>query len=254
MAKTERKSRPKTGEPRKTHQPFNIDRLPPEVLDAIKFLRNGPEGLTWQQLEIRSAKPYSANWKKDRGGFIPWNDVPPEVLEHFPDRKLSKSTLHNWYHATLADAREDVIDDGNAAQAFVEKLGELKIEGMNDAVMNAMVREVFGMIRSAGDRERIGMADSLNNVSLVLARLQRLQLQQQKVAAEIAKADADKARFEAEAGNPREIYMLAAQDVLKKLRTRKNVRVVLDPISSELIEEIAHGAEAFAAQIEQATA
>jgi hypothetical protein len=48
--------------------------------------------------------------------------------------------------------------------------------------------------------------------------------------------------------------MLAAQDVLKKLNTRKALRGVLEPIKNELIEEIAHGAEAFARQIAQATA
>lgn len=247
------KSRPKTGEPRDTNQPLKMDRLPEEVHEAILAMRNGA-GLTWQQIEERSAKPYSKDWLKDKGGFIDWSSLPLDVLELFPDLKLPRTTLHRWYDLRVAQVRQEVAEDGDAAQQFVEKLGELKIEGMNDAVMNAMTREVFGLIRDTSVSNRVGMIEALNNTSLVLTRLQRLQLQQQKAQAEIAKAEADKARFQAQAGDPRAIYLQAAQDVLKKLQTRKPVRAVLDPIQAELINEIAHGADAFAKQIEQATA
>lgn len=247
------KPRPKTGEPRETHQPLKMDRLPETVHEAILGLRNG-RGLTWAQIEARSAKPYSAEWVKDGGGFIDWDSLPVETLELFPDLRLPRVTLHRWYDLRVAQVRDEVVAEGDAAQKFVEKLGALKIDGMNDAVMNAMTREVFGLIRDTSAGNRGQLIDTLNNTSLVLSRLQRLQLQQQKVKAEIAKSEADKSRFEAEAGDPRAIYLQAAQDILKKLQTRKAIRAVLDPIQPEIINEIAHAADAFAKQIEQATA
>ena len=247
------KPRPKTGEPRDTHQPLKIDRLPEEVHEAIIYLRNG-RGLTWAQIEARSAKPYSAKWKDDNGGFIPWDTYELGILELFPEIRLPRVTLHRWYDLRVQQARQEVLEEGDAAQKFVEQLGELKIDGMNDAVMNAMVREVFGLIRDTSAGNRVGLISTLNNTSLVLSRIQRLQLQQQRTQAEIAKSEADKARFEAEAGDPRAIYLQAAQDILKKLQTRKNVREVLAPIQPELINEIAYAADAFAKQIEQATA
>lgn len=247
------KARPKTGEPRDTKQPLKIDRLPDEVHEAIKALRHGV-GLTWAQIEARSAKKYSVDWKKDGGGFVNWEAQPLEVLELFPDLKLPSTTLHRWNDLRVDQARAEVLEEGDAAQKFIEKLGDLKIEGMNDAVMNAMTREVFGMIRDTSTGNRAGLVETLNNTSLVLTRLQRLQLAQQKVAAEIAKAEADKSRFQAEAGDPRAIYLQAAQMVLKALMTRKDVRSVLEPLQEQLITEFAHAADAFAQQIEQATA
>lgn len=253
-ATLERKPRPKTGEPRVTRQPLKIDKLPEEIQDIICELRNRGAGLPWAKIEERSAKPYSKDWAKDRGGFIDWSALPFEVLELFPDLKLPAETLRRWYDIRIEQARAEVLRDGDAAAKFVEQLGKLGIDGMNDAVQNTMVREVFSRIRSAGDGDKSQLLAVLNDVSLVMSRLQRVQLLQKKADAEIARANADKARFEAEAGNPREIYMLAAQDVLKKLNTRKNVRALLTPIQNELIEEIAHAAEAFAKHIEQAAA
>ena len=177
------KARPKTGEARETHQPLKIDRLPESVHDAILALRNG-FGLTWKLLEERSAKQYSSKWKEDGGGFIDWESLPLEVLELFPEMRLPRVTLHRWYDLRVAQAREEVLQDGDTAQQFIEKLGELKIEGMNDAVMHAMTREVFGLIQSTATGDRVALVKALNNTSLVLMRLQRVQLQQQKVQAE----------------------------------------------------------------------
>jgi hypothetical protein len=247
------KGRPKTGEARETHQPLKIDRLPHAVHDAILALRNGV-GLTWAQLEERSSRPFSPDWREDGGGFVDWDALETHVLELFPEMRLPRVTLHRWYDLRVSQARQDVLEDGNTAQQFIEKLGELKIEGMNDAVMHAMTREVFGLLKSTSELDRVKLVSALNDTSLVLTRLQKLQLQQKKAEAEIAKSEADKARFQAEAGDPRAIYLQAAQDILKKLQTRKPVRLVLEPIQAELINEIAHGADAFAKQVEQATA
>ena len=65
---------------------------------------------------------------------------------------------------------------------------------------------------------------------------------------------AERAKMAAEAGDPREIYLLASQDLLKKLRSREPVRAVIDPIKEELIQEFTHGAEAFSKQIEATAA
>lgn len=180
------KSRPKTGEPRDTHQPLKIDRLPEDVRDAIKTLRY-KWGLTWAQIEQRSALPYSANWEKDRQGFVPWETLDFEVLELFPAMRIPSTTVHRWNDLRVDQARKEVIDEGDAAQRFCEELGALQIDGMNDAVQNAMVREVFGVLRDTGVGDRAKLMSGLDSASLVLARLQRLQLGAKKLEAESRK-------------------------------------------------------------------
>jgi len=58
--------------------------------------------------------------------------------------------------------------------------------------------------------------------------------------------------YAALAGDPREVYLQSAQDVLKKLMTRATVRKVLEPLQAELVQELSHAAEVFAKQVEAA--
>ncbi len=180
------KARPKTGEPRVTHQPFGIDRLPEDVQDAIRLLRSDREvgGLTWAQIEERSARPYSAKWKQDRQGFVDWDTLPIDVLQLFPQLRIPRSNLHRWFFNSLQQARQDVLEEGDAAQKFIAAIAGKEIEGMDEAVMNAMSREVFNLIQSTGTGDRTRFIGALNETSLVLARLGRLQLTRKKVAAD----------------------------------------------------------------------
>jgi hypothetical protein len=55
------KPRPKTGEPRATHQPLKIDLLPQSAREAIEYLYDC--GRTWVEIAEQSARPYSAKWR-----------------------------------------------------------------------------------------------------------------------------------------------------------------------------------------------
>ena len=180
------KARPRTREPRVTHQPFGIDKLPEEVHEAIRILRS-KAGLTWARIEARSAKPYSAKWEKDGGGFVDWENLDLTLLEIFPNLRIPASNLHRWFYASVLQARNEVMEDGDAAQKFVEKLGDLQIPGMNDAVMNQMARTVFDMISGVSAGNKAQMVGALSEASLVLSRLQRVQIQQKKVEGEARK-------------------------------------------------------------------
>jgi hypothetical protein len=95
---------------------------------------------------------------------------------------------------------------------------------------------------------------SLNQLTLAMSRIQRLQMQSLKVKADIAKSETERAKIASASGDPREVYLRAVNDVLKKLRTRESVRAVLDPIKDELVQEMSHGAEAFARQVQASAA
>lgn len=70
----DRRPRPRTGQRRKTRQPFSIDKLAPEVGETICKLRR--EGKTWQQIE--------------------------ELSPQFAGRRLPHSSIHRWYDVQVA--------------------------------------------------------------------------------------------------------------------------------------------------------
>ncbi len=246
------KPRPKTGEERKTHQPLKIDLLPQSVRDAIQSLYD--RGATWAEIDTRSALPYSEKWASDGGGFVPWESLDLKVLEQFPDMRLPKSNLHRWFDLRVAQVRQQVLAESAQAREFAAAFAGRDLDGANNAVVNALRDQVFGLIQSAGVGDKSAFAKGLKDLTLAMTRMQRVELQAKRVEADLAKIDAERAKLAAEAGDPREIYLLASQDLLKKLRTREQVRAIIDPIKEDLIQEFTHGAEAFAKQIEASAA
>ncbi|MEZ2347416.1 phage protein Gp27 family protein [Terriglobus sp. RCC_193] len=238
MADKPAKKRPGVRDERKYRQPLQIDRLPETVHQEIRELYNG-KGKTWTQIEELSCD------------FVKWQDLDPEVAALFaPEFKLPKTSLHRWYYIDRQRIQDQVIEEGDAAARLAEVLAGKPIEGVNDAVVNALTREVFNLVKTNDPKERAQYMGWLQEVTLSMSRVQRIQLAQRKVDADIARSEAQRAQYAAEAGDPKEIYLKAAKDVIQKLRTREKVRVVIDTISDELITEIAHAAESFKQQVE----
>jgi|SRR6185437_2841295 len=246
------KARPKTGEARKTHQPLKIDLLPQDVRDAIQFLRN-QRFETWESIAARSALPFSKDWAKDGGGFIDWPKLEPQVLDEFPGLKLPLTTLHRWYDMRVDQVQDQILKESEVARRFAGKFMGADIDDPNGAVINAMRDEVFALAGKMDTESRGLYMKSLNQLTLAMTRIQRTQMQQLKVKADIAKSETERARIAAQSGDPREVYLRAVSDLLKKLRTRDAVRAALDPIKDEIVQEMSYAAEAFAKQV-QATA
>lgn len=246
------KPRRKTGEPQRTRQPLKIDLLPQIVRDAIQVLYD--HGRTWQEIEEQSALPYSEKWDSDGGGFIDWEKLDLKVLEQFPDMRLPKSTLQRWFDLRVRQARAQVLRESELARQFAAAFADKSLPEANSAVINALRDLVFGLMQDAGKADKANFFKGLQALTLAMTRMQRVELQAKRVEADLAKIDAERAKLAAEAGDPREIYLQAARDLLKKLRSRERVREVLDPIQDELVQELSHGADAFAKQVEASAA
>jgi hypothetical protein len=210
------KARPKTGEPRRTRRPLSIDRLPLSVHDEILKLR--ALGRSWPEIEELSKS------------FVKWDEQPTAVLELFPDLRIPHSNLHRWYDLRVEQVRKEALSEAEATRAFAEKLGAAGLTNINDVVMNAMRDAVFDFTKDIDAGSKLGFVKLLDKLGLTLSRLQRVDLQRKRVEADLAKIDAERARIAAEAGDPREIFLLATQYVLKTLRTREQLRAVIDPI------------------------
>jgi hypothetical protein len=172
-------TRPKTGEPRKTHLPLKIDRLPQSVRDAIAALYD--RGQTWIEIEQQSAKPYSKDWAKDGGGFIDWVEVDSDTLDLFPGLRLPKSSLQRWFDLRVKQVRSQVLAESAKARAFAETFAGKNLAEQNAAVMNAMRDVVFNLMQKVGPQDQAKFLDGLNQLSLTMSRLQRVDLQAKRV-------------------------------------------------------------------------
>jgi hypothetical protein len=247
--------RPRTGEPRQKQRTLKLDVLiaaQPQVRDAILSLRD--QGATWPEIAEQSARPWSKEWAKDHGGFVNWDELPTPSLEAFPDLRLPQTSLQRWFDLRVRQVRAEVLKESERARTWAQEFAAKSIPDANSAVINALRDQVFEMMRSVGRNDQATFVKGLQNLTLAMSRMQRVELQAKRVEADLAKIDAERAKLAAEAGDPREIYLLASQDLLKKLRSREQVRAVIDAIKEELIQEFTHGAEAFAKQIEASTA
>ncbi|HZU33723.1 MAG TPA: phage protein Gp27 family protein [Candidatus Angelobacter sp.] len=232
------RKKPKTGERRLSRQPLKIDRLPIEVRDKIQLLR--AEGKTWKEIEELSEK------------FVPWDSLPTPLLNMFPDLRLPHSSLARWYDLRVDQVLNEAAAEQIRARQIAAEFAGAGITNLSDAVIHAMSDQIFAQMQFSDEAHREKAQAGLGQLALLVSRLERTKLAKDKLDLEREKLDAQKKKLQEL--DPSEVYLRAAEDVLKKLRTRKEIRAVIDPIKEELITEFAHSAEAYSKQIEARTA
>jgi len=219
------KPRPKTGEPRVVKQPLKIDRLPQSAQDAIKTLYD--RGRTWVEIAEQSARPYSADWEKDGGGFIDWVLVESEDLDLFPGLRLAKSSLQRWFDLRVAQVRSQVLAESAKAREWAQAFSSNDLPGSNAAVMNAMRDQVFTLMQQVGPGDQGKFLAGLNLLSLTMSRLQRVELQARRVAVEektvqmkldLVKQKAGNLLGDIEGREGKPPVQLTREDLLEKVR------------------------------------
>jgi hypothetical protein len=168
------RARPGVGDTRKTRQPLKIDKLPKEWRDQIQKYR--AQGSTWSEIEELSR------------GFE-WDKLATDVLEHFPDLRIPESNLVRWYDLRVEQVRKETMAQAEQARVIAEAFAGARLDGTNDAVMNAMRDQVFMITQSAADSDKAKLLAGLKDLSLLLARLQRIDLQKQRLEIENQKVD-----------------------------------------------------------------
>jgi hypothetical protein len=177
------KQGPRTGEKRKAQQPLKIDRLPVEVRDAIQHLKN-VAGKTWQEIEELSSLAYSEKWSEGGGGFVPWERLPLDVLELFPDMRLPHSNLHRWYDLRVSQVQEDVARRSEQARVIAKAFAKSVVKDSDGAVLNAARDQIMSVLSEDGSMNgRMRAAKGLIVLAEVMqeARLNSIKERQVKV-------------------------------------------------------------------------
>jgi len=196
-----RKQRPKTGEPRETHQPFAIDKLPSAWRDRVVGLC--AKWMTWAQIEQETTA-----WE--------WDKLTGEQMKLFPERRIPLSTLHRWYDVQVQQKLTEIAAERQASLAIATKLGAGGYEKMEQSVKNAIADVVFSYAKDSSDPDLFRKA--LTELGWLLARNRQLDIAKLKVEVEKQKVDELIGRAEK-----------ATHDAAKKLG--KGARLTLEDIN-----------------------
>jgi hypothetical protein len=217
------KARPRTGEKRKTNQPLNMDRLPPEVLDVILQLRNG-RGKTWEEISDLTAQPVG-----DKNcGFIDWEKLDVSVRRLFPKRRIPLTTLHRWYDIRIRQVRDDVAVKSEQARAIAESFAKSQMVNGDEAVINAARDTLMGVLSEDGSAEgRMNATKGLIKLGELMQKARTNSLRERAVSIDETnlqlKLDEIKRRTEklmkaAEKGTPGSPLQLSREQLLEHVK------------------------------------
>ncbi len=220
-AKAISKARPKTGDARKTNQPLKIDRLPPSVHHTIQALYV-QGGKVWTEIEELSAIP------KDKGGFVDWENLPTEVLELFPTRRLPHSNLHRWFDLRVRQVRTETLRRADQAREIAEAFAKSNMVNGDEAVINASRDVLMGVLtEDSSEVGRMNAAKGLLKLAEVMQKAKTNEIRERKVSVDEqtlqVKLDEIKQRTEklmkaVEGGDPNAPVQLTREQLLEQVK------------------------------------
>jgi hypothetical protein len=163
---------PKTGEKRKTHRPFAIDKLPPEWGKRIIALR--AIWTPWERIEEESAQ-----WD--------WEKLTAGQRQLYPKRRIPMRTMHRWYDVQVNQKLREMQSERVASQEIAAQLGAHGYEKLDESVKNAIADVVFSDPKGATDTERF--RKKLLDLGWLLARNRQLDIAKEKVDVERMKVE-----------------------------------------------------------------
>jgi hypothetical protein len=199
------KPRAKTGDKRLRNQPLLIDRLSNDVHNEILRLR--ATGNTWPQIEELSRE------------FVPWDELPPLLVEKFPGRKLPHSNLHRWYDLRVDQVQKEILAESEHAREIASVFAKAAMSGANEAVINAARDLIFKMLHQGDIKSQSQVTKALISLADVMQRARANDIRQSKV-------DLEKERIEI----VRTKLLGLKNDVQKKKLSSDELKQKLDEI------------------------
>ena len=167
--KSKRRRQPRSGERRRTRQPFTIEKLPIAWQEWIKQQRAIPNVRPWAQIEECSATA------------LPWKDLPPEMLRLFPRRRLSGSNMCRWYDVACAQVQRENEAQRQSSVAVANSLLGGGYKNLPESVRTALSDQVFQLNRAVRKGDQEEYQARLLDLGNLLARFERNRIAQQKV-------------------------------------------------------------------------
>jgi hypothetical protein len=163
---------PKTGERRKTHRPFAIDKLPSEWRERIIALR--AKWMPWERIEEESA-----GWE--------WEKLPADQQQLYPKRRIPMRTAHRWYDVQVSQKLREIEAERVASLEVAAKFGAGGYEKLDESVKTAIADVVFSHAKGSSDPEHF--RKTLVELGWLLARNRQLDIAKEKVDVERMKVE-----------------------------------------------------------------
>ena len=154
----------KTGQRRKTHRPFAIDRLPPDWGERVIALR--AKWMPWERIEEETSR-----WE--------WEKLSAEQRRLYPKGRIPMRTLHRWYDVQYHQKIREIHSERMASREIAEILGKDGYGKLEESVKNAIADVVFSCPKGSGDPE--GFRKKLVDLGWLLARNRQLDIANEKV-------------------------------------------------------------------------
>lgn len=152
---------PRTGEKRKTRQPFAIDALSEQVRNEIQKRR--ASGDTWQEISEASLK--------------------------FAGRVLAVSTLQRWYDVRVEQVRSEVLGQAERARSIAAEFAGMGFEKLHESVQNALSSAVFALAESQDETARQQFIKRMGELAWLLARNRQLDQEDKRLQLETKKLE-----------------------------------------------------------------
>jgi hypothetical protein len=179
---------PRTGQKRKTRQPFVIDGMNEKVRAEIQQRR--AKGETWQEISDASLE--------------------------FAGRAFAVSLLQRWYDVRVEQVHREVMAQSDRARELAAAFAGKGFEKLPEAVQAALSSALFALAEDHDDASRGKFIKGMGELAWLLARNRQLDQEDQRLKLEAKKLDsvASKVRgLKGEIGKKK----LTSEELAKKL-------------------------------------
>src|ERR1017187_7463228 len=156
---------PRTGEKRKTRQPFRVDAMKPAVREEILTAR--AEGCTWQETAERATKAAG--------------------------EAIALSVCQRWYDVRVEQVQKEVLQRSDRARELAAAFAGKGFKDLPEAALNALSSEVFAVMEASTGPQR---EHSLGNLILALSKLTAARAKEKSEELEAKKVKLAEQKFE----------------------------------------------------------
>lgn len=160
---------------------------------------------------------------------------------------LNSKHIGHYRRHRFETLRGSMHQAGEMADTLAAELG-LDKDGKDAVLREALQRMLFGGLANIQDSD-------VSLVAKIFKDIRRLELRGRALDIDKARVDLQRDQLTSQQKklvemDPFDLYLDIAKEVLKRLRTRKELRKVIDSIKEELLTELSNGAESYRKRVQ----
>ena len=130
------------------------------------------------EIEALSAEPFG----RDKDGFVDWDNLEPELVALFPNKRIPHTNLHRWHDLRNEQVAAEAARLSIAAQQIAKSFAKATVANDDLAVMNAARDTIMGVLTEDASAEgRQNCAKSLIKLGDLMQKARANDIKERKV-------------------------------------------------------------------------